>query len=49
MFRSSRFYIYDLSKKTLQMNYIFAEMHNPIFDFIKNNKHRETSQNLFSS
>jgi hypothetical protein len=28
------FHIYDLSRKELQMNDIFADVHNPIFDLI---------------
>jgi hypothetical protein len=29
-----RFYIYDLTKKGLQMNDIFTDTHNPIFDIL---------------
>jgi hypothetical protein len=32
-----RFYIYDLTKKSLQMSDTFTDMHNPIFDILIKN------------
>jgi hypothetical protein len=29
-----RYHIYDLSKKALQMNDTFTDLHNPIFDIL---------------